>query len=137
MEAIIMKLVNTPDAPAAIGPYSQAIEVNGMVYTSGVIPVNPATGEIPEGIDAQADQAIGNLCALLKEAGTSFDKVLKTTCFLADMADFAAFNAVYEKYFTSKPARSCVAVKQLPKNVLCEVEAIAVAEQLLIFAIIV
>ena len=100
-----------------------------MVYTSGVIPVNPATGEIPEGIDAQADQAIGNLCALLKEAGTSFDNVLKTTCFLADMGDFAAFNEVYGKYFTSKPARSCVAVKTLPKGVLCEVELLAAVEE--------
>lgn len=93
------KIISTDKAPAAIGPYSQAIEVNGMVYTSGVIPVNPATGEIPEGIDAQADQAIGNLCALLKEAGTSADNVIKTTVFIKEMDDFAKVNAVYAKYF--------------------------------------
>ena len=122
-----MKETKTNNAPAAIGPYSQAIEVNGMVYTSGVIPVNPATGEIPEGIDAQADQAIGNLCALLKEAGTSADNVIKTTVFIKEMDDFAKVNAVYAKYFEKDcPARSCVEVARLPKDVLIEIEAIAV-----------
>ena len=121
------KIISTDKAPAAIGPYSQAIEVNGMVYTSGVIPVNPATGEIPEGIDAQADQAIGNLCALLKEAGTSADNVIKTTVFIKEMDDFAKVNAVYAKYFEKDcPARSCVEVAKLPKDVLIEIEAIAV-----------
>lgn len=121
------KIISTDKAPAAIGPYSQAIEVNGMVYTSGVIPVNPATGEIPEGIDAQADQAIGNLCALLKEAGTSADNVIKTTVFIKGMDDFAKVNAVYAKYFEKDcPARSCVEVARLPKDVLIEIEAIAV-----------
>ena len=120
------KIISTDKAPAAIGPYSQAIEVNGMVYTSGVIPVNPATGEIPEGIDAQADQAIGNLCALLKEAGTSADNVIKTTVFIKEMDDFAKVNAVYAKYFEKDcPARSCVEVARLPKDVLIEIEAIA------------
>ena len=120
------KIISTDKAPAAIGPYSQAIEVNGMVYTSGVIPVNPATGEIPEGIDAQADQAIGNLCALLKEAGTSADNVIKTTVFIKEMDDFAKVNAVYAKYFEKDcPARSCVEVARLPKDVLLEIEAIA------------
>lgn len=117
------KIISTDKAPAAIGPYSQAIEVNGMVYTSGVIPVNPATGEIPEGIDAQADQAIGNLCALLKEAGTSADNVIKTTVFIKEMDDFAKVNAVYAKYFEKDcPARSCVEVARLPKDVLIEIE---------------
>lgn len=121
--------IHTDKAPAAIGPYSQAIKVNGMLFTSGQIPVDPATGEISgNDITAQATQVGENLSAVLAEAGTSFEKVIKTTCFLADMADFAAFNAVYEKYFVSKPARSCVAVKQLPKSVLCEVEVIALAE---------
>ena len=121
------KIISTDKAPAAIGPYSQAIEVNGMVYTSGVIPVNPATGEIPEGIDAQADQAIGNLCALLKEAGTSADNVRKTTVFIKEMDYFAKVNAVYAKYFEKDcPARSCVEVARLPKDVLIEIEAIAV-----------
>ncbi len=121
------KIISTDKAPAAIGPYSQAIEVNGMVYTSGVIPVNPATGEIPEGIDAQADQAIGNLCALLKEAGTSAENVIKTTVFIKEMDDFAKVNAVYAKYFEKDcPARSCVEVARLPKDVLIEIEAIAV-----------
>lgn len=121
------KVIVSEKSPAAIGPYSQAIEVNGMVYTSGVIPVNPATGEIPEGIDAQADQAIGNLCALLKEAGTSADNVIKTTVFIKEMDDFAKVNAVYAKYFEKDcPARSCVEVARLPKDVLIEIEAIAV-----------
>ena len=124
-----MKTIQTSNAPAAIGPYSQAKVVNGFVFASGQIPLNPATGEV-EGttIEAQAEQSCKNVGAILEEAGLTFDNVIKTTCFLAEMADFTAFNAVYEKYFTSKPARSCVAVKQLPKNVLCEVEAIAVAE---------
>lgn len=121
-----MNIIATDKAPGAIGPYSQGYEVNGVVYTSGQIPVNPATGEIPEGIAAQADQSCKNVGAILKAAGSGYDKVFKTTCFLAEMADFAAFNEVYAKYFTSKPARSCVAVKDLPKGVLCEIEAIAV-----------
>ena len=121
-----MNIIATPNAPGAIGPYSQGYEVNGLVYTSGQIPVNPATGEIPEGIAAQADQSCKNVGAILEAAGSGFDKVFKTTCFLAEIADFAAFNEVYAKYFTSKPARSCVAVKDLPKGVLCEIEAIAV-----------
>lgn len=123
-----MKLVNTEKAPGAIGPYSQAYEVNGVVYTSGQIPVNPENGEVPDGIEAQADQSCKNVGAILDAAGSSFDKVFKTTCFLADMGDFAIFNEVYARYFTSKPARSCVAVKTLPKGVLCEIEAAAVAE---------
>ena len=127
MVIYMKKIISTDKAPAAIGPYSQAIEVNGMVYTSGVIPVNPATGEIPEGIDAQADQAIGNLCALLKEAGTSADNVIKTTVFIKEMDVFAKVNAVYAKYFEKDcPARSCVEVARLPKDVLIEIEAIAV-----------
>ena len=120
-----MKIIETTNAPGAIGPYSQAYVVNGFVYTSGQIPVNPATGEIPEGIAAQAEQSCKNVGAILEAAGVGFEKVFKTTCFVADMGDFAAFNEVYAKYFTGKPARSCVAVKQLPKNVLCEIEAIA------------
>lgn len=121
------KVISTDQAPAAIGPYSQAIEVNGMVYTSGVIPVVPATGEIPEGIEAQADQAIGNLAALLKAAGTSTDNVIKTTVFIKEMDDFATVNSIYSKYFTGDcPARSCVEVARLPKDVLIEIEAIAV-----------
>ncbi len=123
-----MKIIHTENAPAAIGPYSQAYVVNGVLTTSGQIPVNPATGEIPEGIAAQAEQSCRNIGALLEAAGTSFEKVYKTTCFLADMGDFAAFNEVYARFFTSKPARSCVAVKTLPKNVLCEIEALAVVE---------
>ena len=121
-----MNVIATTNAPGAIGPYSQGYEVNGMVYTSGQIPVNPATGEIPEGIAAQAEQSCKNVGAILEAAGTGYDKVFKTTCFLAEMADFAAFNEVYAKYFISKPARSCVAAKELPKGVLCEIEAIAV-----------
>lgn len=122
-----MKIIGTEKAPAAIGPYSQAYEVNGIVYTSGQIPVNPEDGSIPEGIAAQAEQSCKNVGAILEAAGTGLDKVFKTTCFLADMADFAVFNEVYAKYFVSKPARSCVAVKTLPKGVLCEVEAAAKA----------
>ena len=123
-----MKALQTTKAPGAIGPYSQGFEVNGFVYTSGHIPVDPATGEIPEGIAAQAEQSCKNVGAILEAAGVGFEQVFKTTCFLADMADFAAFNEVYAKYFVSKPARSCVAVKTLPKNVLCEIEASAVKE---------
>ena len=121
-----MKIISTANAPAAIGPYSQGYEVNGLVYTSGQIPVDPATGAIPEGIAAQAEQSCKNVGAVLEAGGADFTKVFKTTCFLADMADFAAFNEVYARYFISKPARSCVAAKALPKGVLCEIEAIAV-----------
>ena len=119
--------IETSNAPGAIGPYSQGFVVNGFVFTSGQIPVDPATGAIPEGISAQAEQSCKNVAAILEAAGSSTEKVIKTTCFLADMGDFAAFNEVYAKYFTGKPARSCVAVKTLPKNVLCEIEAIALA----------
>ena len=120
-----MKVIATTNAPGAIGPYSQGMIVNGFVYTSGQIPVDPAPGAVPEGIAAQAEQSCKNVAAILAAAGSSMEKVFKTTCFLADMGDFAAFNEVYAKYFISKPARSCVAVKTLPKNVLCEIEAIA------------
>ena len=122
-----MNVIATTNAPGAIGPYSQGYEVNGFVYTSGQIPVDPATGNVPEGITAQAEQSCKNVGAILEAAGTGFEKVFKTTCFLADMGDFAQFNEVYAKYFVSKPARSCVAVKTLPKGVLCEIEAIAEA----------
>lgn len=121
-----MTILETKNAPGAIGPYSQGYEVNGFVFTSGQIPVDPATGNVPEGIAAQAEQSCKNVGAILSSAGVGFDQVFKTTCFLADMGDFAAFNEVYAKFFTSKPARSCVAVKTLPKGVLCEIEAIAV-----------
>ena len=120
-----MKKIATTNAPGAIGPYSQGMIVNGFVYTSGQIPVDPATGNIPEGITAQAEQSCRNVAAVLEAAGSDLTKVVKTTCFIADMGDFAAFNEVYAKYFTGKPARSCCAVKTLPKNVLCEIEAIA------------
>lgn len=120
-----MKIISTPNAPGAIGPYSQGYVVNGFVYTSGQIPVNPADGSIPQGIAAQAEQSCKNVGAILEAAGAGYDKVIKTTCFLAEISDFAAFNEVYAKFFTSKPARSCMAVKDLPKGVLCEVEAIA------------
>lgn len=121
-----MKVVYTEKAPAAIGPYSQAMILNGVLFTSGQIPVNPATGEINgDTIETQAEQVMKNLGEVMKEAGSSFEKAVKTTCFLADMGDFAKFNEVYAKYFVNKPARSCVAVKTLPKNVLCEVEVIA------------
>ena len=122
-----MKVIATEKAPGAIGPYSQGFLTNGFVYTSGQIPVNPADGTIPEGIAAQAEQSCKNVGAILEAGGSGFDKVVKTTCFLADIADFAAFHEVYAKFFTSNPARSCVAVKDLPKGVLCEVEAIAEA----------
>lgn len=121
-----MNIIATDKAPGAIGPYSQGYEVNGIIYTSGQIPVNPATGEIPQGIAAQAEQSCRNVGAILEAAGSGYEKVVKTTCFLAEIADFAAFNEVYAKYFVSKPARSCVAVKDLPKGVLCEIEAVAV-----------
>ena len=120
-----MKKINTTHAPAAIGPYSQAFDINGVVYTSGQIPVDPATGKVAETIQEQTKQSCENVKAILTEAGASLDTVFKTTCFLSDMANFAEFNAVYEAYFTSKPARSCVAVKQLPLGVLCEIEVIA------------
>ena len=120
------KVIATTNAPGAIGPYSQGWIVGAMVYTSGQIPVDPATGEIAEGIAAQAEQSCKNVAAIVEAAGATMENVVKTTCFLADMGDFAAFNEVYAKYFTSKPARSCVAVKTLPKNVLCEIEAIAI-----------
>lgn len=123
----MFQVISTQAAPAAIGPYSQAIVANGMVFASGQIPIIPATGALVEGdITVQAEQVMKNVGAILSAAGTDCAHVVKTTCFLADMADFAAFNAVYEKYFTGKPARSCVAVKQLPKNVLAEVEVTAV-----------
>lgn len=122
----MLKKVATDKAPAAIGPYSQGIIANGFLFASGQIPIIPATGTIAEGdITVQAKQVMENIGEILKEAGTDYEHVVKTTCFLAEMADFGAFNDVYEKYFTGKPARSCVAVKQLPKNVLCEVEIIA------------
>lgn len=122
----MLQKVSTDKAPAAIGPYSQGIIANNMLFASGQIPINPATGEI-EGtnIVAQAEQACKNVGEILKAAGTDYAHVVKTSCFLADMGDFAAFNEVYAKYFTEKPARSCVAVRTLPKNVLCEVEVIA------------
>ena len=121
------KIIATTNAPAAIGPYSQAIEYNGMVYASGQIPVNPATGEVEsDNIEGQAEQSLKNVGAILKEAGLDYSNVIKTTCFLADIADFAKFNEVYSRYFKEEaPARSCVAVKDLPKGVLCEVEVIA------------
>lgn len=122
----MLKKISTDKAPAAIGPYSQGILVGDFLFSSGQIPINPATGEIiGEDISGQAEQVMKNIGAILTEAGTDYTQVVKTTCFLADMGDFATFNSVYETYFTEKPARSCVAVKQLPKNVLCEVEVIA------------
>lgn len=122
-----MDIISTNKAPGAIGPYSQGIIANGFLFASGQIPIIPATGELETGdIKAQTRQALKNVSALLEAAGTDFDHVVKTTCFLADMGDFAAFNEVYAEFFTgTKPARSCVAVKTLPKNVLCEVEIIA------------
>lgn len=121
--------VSTTKAPAAIGPYSQGIIANGFLFASGQIPIIPQTGDIAKGdITVQAKQVMENVGEILKEAGTDFEGVVKTTCFLAEMSDFAAFNSVYEQYFTGRPARSCVAVKELPKNVLCEVEVIAVVK---------
>lgn len=119
------KVISTKKAPAAIGPYSQAIQVNGMVYTSGVIPVNPETGDIPDGVKAQAKQAISNLASLLEESGSGIEQVVKTTVFIKDMNDFAKINEIYATYFTGDyPARSCVEVARLPKDVLLEIEAI-------------
>ena len=120
-----MVKVETNNAPAAIGPYSQAYKVENFLFVSGQTPINPADGSVADGIEAQAEQSCKNVAAILEAAGTDFEHVFKTTCFLADIADFAAFNAVYAKYFTSKPTRSCVAVRELPKGVLCEIEAIA------------
>ena len=121
-----MRTIETKNAPGAIGPYSQAIIAGGFLFTSGQIPINPATGNVEaEGIAAQTEQSCKNIGAILESVGSGFSKVVKTTCFLADMNDFAAFNEVYAKYFISKPARSCVAVKTLPKGVLCEIEATA------------
>ena len=123
MEKIV---IATPNAPGAIGPYSQGWVIGDFVYSSGQIPVDPATGAIPEGIAAQTEQSCKNVAAIMEAAGLTMDNVVKTTCFLANIGDFAAFNEVYAKYFTSSPARSCVAVKDIPKGVLCEIEAIAV-----------
>ena len=120
-----MTIIDTKHAPGAIGPYSQGFVVGDLVITSGQLPAAPATGTMPEGIAAQAEWSCKNVGAILEAAGSGLDKVVKTTCFLANMSDFAAFNEVYAKYFTSKPARSCVAVKDLPKGALCEIEAIA------------
>ena len=120
-----MLILYTKKAPEAIGPYSQGYEVNGLIYTSGQLPVNSVTGEIPDTIEAQAEESCKNVATILDAANSDLAHVVKTTCFLADMSDFAAFNAVYAKYFVSKPARSCVAVKALPKGALCEIEAIA------------
>lgn len=121
-----MKVIHTTNAPEAIGPYSQAVISGGLLFTSGQIAINPASGQVEaDSIEGQTEQVMKNLGALLEAAGTSFDRVVKTTCFLADMGDFAVFNGIYERYFVGKPARSCVAAKQLPKNVLVEVEVIA------------
>ncbi len=124
-----MNKIATTKAPAAIGPYSQGIVINGLLFSSGQIPLNPATGEVVGStIEEQTEQVMKNLGAILEEANSSYEKTVKTLCFLANMNDFAAFNEVYAKYFTEKPARSCVAVKELPKGVLCEVEVIASVE---------
>lgn len=122
-----MKEINSKNAPAAIGPYSQGFIVNGFIFTSGQLPADPANGEIPEGITAQAEMSCRNVGAILEEGGSGFAKVIKTTCYLADIKDFAAFNEVYAKFFISKPARSCFAVKDLPKGALCEIECVAEA----------
>ena len=119
-------VISTSGAPAAIGPYSQGWTVGDLIFVSGQIPANPATGAIPQGIAAQAEQSCRNVAAVLEAAGASLEHVVKTTCFLADMGDFAAFNEVYARYFAPKPARSCVGVRELPEGVLCEIEAIAV-----------
>src|SRR5699024_7371123 len=124
------KVTSTDKAPAAIGPYSQAIEVNGFLFASGQVPINPEVGDVvAEGIVDQTEQVMKNIGAILEVNGLTYTDVVKTTCFLADMGDFATFNEVYAKYFTGKPARSCVAVKTLPKNVLCEVEILAVTKK--------
>jgi len=120
-----MKIIESKDAPGAIGPYSQGFITNRLIFTSGQLPVDPVTGVMPEGIAAQAEKSAENVGAILKEAGSGFDKVVKTTCYLSDISDFATFNEVYGKYFISKPARSCFAVKDLPKGALCEIECIA------------
>lgn len=120
-----MKVISTPNAPAAIGPYAQGYIANGMVFTSGQLPVDPAAGTMPEGIAAQVEQSCKNVGAVLAAGGTGLGSVIKTTCFLADMNDFAAFNEVYARYFINCPARSCVAVKAFPQNALCEIEAVA------------
>lgn len=126
-----MKIIATSNAPAAIGPYSQAIKVGSFLFLSGQIPIVPSTGKLAEGgIEAQTEQVMQNLAAVLGEAGLGFENAVKTTCFLADIKDFAAFNGVYEKYFTSKPARSCVAVKDLPKGALVEVEVVAAEDRI-------
>lgn len=124
---MVLEMIHTSDAPAAIGPYSQAISTGAFLFVSGQIPINPVTGEISgSDINTQAEQVMKNVGAVLAAAGTGFENVVKTTCFLADMKDFAAFNKIYENYFVSKPARSCMAVRELPKGVLCEVEVIAI-----------
>ena len=126
----MLKYVDTKNAPAAIGPYSQGIILNGIAFFSGQIPLSPETGEVVGTIiEEQTEQVMQNVKALLESQGASFTDVVKTTCFLADMGDFAAFNEIYAKYFTGKPARSCVAVKALPKGVLCEVETIAAVKE--------
>ena len=125
----MFNVTSTPSAPAAIGPYSQAISANGFLFASGQVPLSPETGEIVgTTIEEQAERSCLNVKAILEANGLGFEDVIKTTCFLADMGDFAAFNGVYAKYFTGKPARSCVAVRTLPKNVLCEIEVIAVTK---------
>lgn len=120
-----MKVITTEKAPAAIGPYSQGMVVGNLVFSSGQIPVDPVTGEIPEGIQAQAEQGCKNVAAVLEAGGSEISKTVKTVCFLADMKFFSEFNEVYARFFVSKPARSCVAARELPKGVLCEIEAIA------------
>ena len=120
-----MKIIQTEKAPAAIGPYSQGFITNGLVFTSGQLPADAMTGNIPDGIKAQAEQSCKNVGVILESAGSSFSKVIKTTCYLVDIKDFGAFNEVYGKYFVSKPARSCFAVKDLPKGALCEIECVA------------
>ena len=126
----MFKVTNTTKAPAAIGPYSQAVAYNGFLFASGQVPIDPAVGDVTaSGIVEQAEQVMKNISAILEENGIGFENVVKTTCFLADMGDFQTFNEVYAKYFVSKPARSCVAVKELPKKVLCEVEVVAALNQ--------
>lgn len=120
-----MKVIATTNAPAAIGPYSQGYITGGLIYTSGQIPIDPATGELKVSIEEQAEQSCKNVIAILEAAGSSADKVVKTVCYISDMNQFGTFNAVYERYFTSRPARSCVEVARLPKDVFCEIEAIA------------
>lgn len=124
-----MKRIETNQAPGAIGPYSQGYVLNGVVYTSGQLPVDPETGKIPEGITAQAEQSCKNVAAVLNAGGSAAELAVKTTCFLTDMNDFASFNEVYARYFPSNPSRSCVAVRTLPKNVLCEIEAIGMCKE--------